>query len=560
MLYTIFDPDRVANIGLGGDEHEAYREATHHELIFTELSAESATINLLLSNERSRTTILKMYDKDTDRFEVKGPMSTVIDSSVAHSLPTQRSDAHKIGSVIYYLEQTEDKGILDRILRAYPTIKRLQQAAALERGELDLHDEESLDEYHRQNLNESMDSAALIDALELTAVIRKEIPGFQKSDESELMLPLVNYLGFLCFLDEKLDALSGVVLTCSDGFLDQLKWFTRSVYEPVLKDFMREEMPEYYDKFFPGFQNSVPPEERTFATPDNVMFSMLLDNKGDSDAASVFLTGLEATLKSMQSIAFPQLGIERLSKKLQDEVQDLVDTTLDDVDLPLPTQDAIDYSLYRTAVAIKLLDQQLLYADKMAVAESNRRDRLARQKEEAASVKLQSVQKQREQDEAKYALLSHKFEKVNDALAKMDRLKMDLADANEEISYLKEIALVTKDQDDTVKAVQNIDLDSIIKRFNKKGCVFVGGDINWIQKMQTILSEAKFVDTDHLGRSKKTFENADIIVLNVGTMNHSMYGQVKKSIADDAELYYINSQQSNEGKTLRYLAVAKNKN
>ncbi len=112
----------------------------------------------------------------------------------------------------------------------------------------------------------------------------------------------------------------------------------------------------------------------------------------------------------------------------------------------------------------------------MAVAESNRRDRLARQKEEAASVKLQSVQKQREQDEAKYALLSHKFEKVNDALAKMDRLKMDLADANEEISYLKEIALVTKDQDDTVKAVQNIDLDSIIKRFNKKKVVYSLGE------------------------------------------------------------------------------------
>jgi hypothetical protein len=78
--------------------------------------------------------------------------------------------------------------------------------------------------------------------------------------------------------------------------------------------------------------------------------------------------------------------------------------------------------------------------------------------------------------------------------------------------------------------------------------------------LHPILSEAKFVDTDQLGRSKKVFENASVIVLNVGTMNHSMYGKAKKSISKDAELYYINSQQSNEETTLRYLAVAKNKN
>lgn len=390
-------------------------------------------------------------------------------------------------------------------------------------------------------------------------IARKELPGFQKADTSELTISVINYLGFLCFLDRRLDALDGVIFACSTKLINWFSDITKALYGPVLKDRLQAEKPEYLDDYFPDFSDDIPWQKRTFVTPDDARFSRLLVQDETSKASRTFATTLEVALKTMESISFPQLVNERLGKKLQDETQELVDNAIDRAGLVVTQANDLDYSLFRTIAAIKLLDRQLKYADKMALDEKNRRDRLAQQQKDAATAELDVMRKQHEKDQRKIEALNQKLDTANDAIAQLDRLRMDYTDANDEIAYLKEVAAVTQDQQKTSEANSEVDLDAVIKRFNQKRVVFVGGDVNWIQKMQNCLSEAKFVDTDHLGRSKKVFENASVIVLNVGTMNHSMYGRAKKSISDGAELYYINSQQSNEEKTLRYLAVAKNK-
>lgn len=351
-----------------------------------------------------------------------------------------------------------------------------------------------------------------------------------------------------------------VAQTNLDALMEGLGLMARSLYANALKSRMEIEEPKDFDLFYPELDAEYPQSERTFVTPDDARFSRILIRDRETGFADVFASGLETTLKSMKSISFPQLANEKLGKELQEETQKIVDMTIDSASLTNPEANTLDYSLYRTVVAIKLLDRQLLSADQIALDERNRQDRIAESKVAEANREISELKQQQSTATRQIRGLKQSLEAANAGLARLDRVTNDLSDARAEIAFLKEVSAVIEEQEANAATSDEIDLDNVTERFNQHGILFVGGNVNWIKRMQAVLPVAKFMNTDEIGRSKKIFQNAQVIVLNVGTMNHSMSWKVRAAISPNAKLYYINSQQSNVERSLRQLAIAKNKN
>lgn len=126
---------------------------------------------------------------------------------------------------------------------------------------------------------------------------------------------------------------------------------------------------------------------------------------------------------------------------------------------------------------------------------------------------------------------------------------------------MKESANALKDTQLAEKSTAiAVDPLSVIACYNHAKNVFVGGGKQWTSKLQTIFDKATFVDKDEIGRSTAPFKNAMIVVMNVAKMSHTMSGRILSSISNEAQVYYLNTNQSNMDVTLRLLDTAVDKN
>ncbi|WCF11493.1 hypothetical protein NDS46_31545 (plasmid) [Paenibacillus thiaminolyticus] len=75
----------------------------------------------------------------------------------------------------------------------------------------------------------------------------------------------------------------------------------------------------------------------------------------------------------------------------------------------------------------------------------------------------------------------------------------------------------------TIEVQTKLTQDELIERIQRKKVAVIGGDPNWVDKMERVLPEVRFADIDSLGRDMSYVEKMDVVFVHTGTNKHKYY-------------------------------------
>lgn len=99
----------------------------------------------------------------------------------------------------------------------------------------------------------------------------------------------------------------------------------------------------------------------------------------------------------------------------------------------------------------------------------------------------------------------------------------------------------------------SFDLDSFVNDLQDINVAIVGGHEAWRANVQHLLPNATIIIPEQHNKSVSSVRNADILVINTGTLNHSIYKRTRTEFEHNpnGKIIWINSQMSNMEKTFQ---------
>lgn len=187
--------------------------------------------------------------------------------------------------------------------------------------------------------------------------------------------------------------------------------------------------------------------------------------------------------------------------------------------------------------------------------------------------KADTLEKKLNYEQERFKDASNDIARLNSTQAKLETLEKMYAKKEKENTELQEkvdfyesrdAAILRSEEDEVNRAALSSDeREAAISLLDNRKTVIIGGNINWVQNIQNLLPNANVTSTDALSHDLNMVTYADILILNVSSMNHSMYHRVKKALkrreTEISYLIYINGYATNMDRTLTLISNELNK-